>query len=123
MTKNTEANKRIVERFVEEVPVRGNLDALDELVAEDYVQHNPQAGQGRTGVREFFANLEQLLGDELDPTGDLQVNLIAEGDFVVRQAIRENGMLVDIWRVSGGVLVEHWDAWRPAEGHDRLPGF
>ncbi|XPP27095.1 MAG: nuclear transport factor 2 family protein [Leucobacter sp.] len=88
MTKNTEANRRIVERFVEEVPVRGN-HALDELVAEDYVQHNPQAGQGRTGVREFFANLEQFLGDELDPTGDLQVNLIAEGDFVVRHHARE----------------------------------
>lgn len=118
-----EENKRVVERFVDEVPVKGNLDALNDLVAEDYIQHNPEAGQGRAGVREFFANLEDHVGDGLDPAGNLQVNLIAEGEFVVRQAIRENGMLVDIWRVEDGMLVEHWDAWRPAEGHPRLPGF
>jgi len=123
MNGKAEANKRIVERFIEEVPLGGNLDALDDLVAEDYMQHNPRAGQGRAGVRRFFAELEELLGDGLHPDGDREVNLIAEGDFVVRQAIRDNGMLVDIWRVRDGMLVEHWDAWRPAEGYERLPGF
>lgn len=123
MSDEIERNKRVVERFVEEVPLGRNLDALDELVAVDYIQHNPHAGQGRAGVRDFFANFHQVLDDGLHPSGTVHVNLIAEGEFVVRQELRDNGMLVDVWRVQGGLLREHWDAWRPAEGHERLPGF
>lgn len=119
----TARNKKVVEDFVREVPLGKNLDALDTLVAEDYIQHNPHAGQGRAGVREFFANFHEHLDEGLHPDGDIAVNIIAEGEFVVRQAIRTNGMLVDIWRVGNGQLLEHWDAWRPAEGHDRLEGF
>jgi predicted SnoaL-like aldol condensation-catalyzing enzyme len=118
-----ERNKRVVERFVEEVPLAGNLDTLDELVAEDYIQHNPHAGQGRAGVRDFFANFHKVLDHGLHPSGTLQVNLIAEGELVVRQELRENGMLIDVWRVKDSMLREHWDAWRPAQGHERLTGF
>lgn len=33
-------NKAIVRRFYEEID-RGNLDAMDELVAADYINHSP----------------------------------------------------------------------------------
>jgi hypothetical protein len=36
-----ENNKALVRRFVEEVYNRGNLDAADELLAPDYVDHTP----------------------------------------------------------------------------------
>ncbi|XPP27117.1 MAG: nuclear transport factor 2 family protein [Leucobacter sp.] len=124
MTAETERNKRVVERFVEEVPQKRNLEVIDEVIAEDYIQHNPDAGQGREGVREFFANFfDEVLDTAMHPSGIISVNLIAEGEFVVRQEIRNNGTLTDIWRVKNGMLQEHWDAWRPAEGHERLPGF
>lgn len=51
------------------------------------------------------------------------MNYIADGEFVVRQELRDHGMLVDIFRVRDGVLVEHWDAFRPDEGTERIPGF
>jgi predicted SnoaL-like aldol condensation-catalyzing enzyme len=51
------------------------------------------------------------------------VNLIAEGELVVRQELRKNGMLIDIWRVRDGMLQEHWESWRPAEGCWRPYGF
>jgi ketosteroid isomerase-like protein len=35
-----EENKRLVRRFYQEVEA-GNLDAMDELVAGDYVDHSP----------------------------------------------------------------------------------
>jgi ketosteroid isomerase-like protein len=35
-----EENKALVRRFYEEID-KGNLDAMDELVAEDYLDHNP----------------------------------------------------------------------------------
>ena len=115
-----ERNKQVVARFFDEV-VMGpgdNLDLLDELVAEDYYQRNPHAGQGREGLRAFF---EKLL--PLPARGPETVNLIADGDLVVRQAIREQGMLIDVMRVQDGMLVEHWDAYRPNPGTERLPGF
>jgi predicted SnoaL-like aldol condensation-catalyzing enzyme len=121
-----ERNKLVVRRFFEEV-VQGtadDLDVVEELVAEDYLQHNPHAGQGREGLRDFFVHILSLpLSERLDPRETLQVNLIAEGDFVVRQELRTNGMLVDIFRVQNGRLQEHWDAYRPAPGTDRLPGL
>jgi predicted SnoaL-like aldol condensation-catalyzing enzyme len=51
------------------------------------------------------------------------VNLIAEGEFVVRQEIRTHGLLLDVFRVRDGLLREHWDAFRPDPGTERIPGF
>lgn len=99
-----------------------DIALIDGLVAEDYIQHNPVAGQGREGLRDF---LHQIVPEpkELDPADTISVNLIAEGDYVVRQELRRNGMLVDIFRVTDGVLQEHWDAFRFAPGARRIPGF
>jgi hypothetical protein len=37
---STEENKTIVRRMTEEVLCGGNLDLMDELVANDFVNHN-----------------------------------------------------------------------------------
>lgn len=42
-----EENKALVRRFYAEMDA-GNLDAMDELVAEDYVDHNPPHTRSRT---------------------------------------------------------------------------
>ena len=107
-----ERNKKLVERFFREVPYGpgDNLDVIDELVAEDYVQHNPLAGQGREGVKRFFTEVIPLpLTGDLAADGTLEVNIVGDGDLVVRQEIRKNGMLIDIFRVKNGRLQEHWD--------------
>jgi steroid delta-isomerase-like uncharacterized protein len=41
-----EDNKRFIQRFVEEVINKKNLDAIDELVAKNFVEHVPFPGQG-----------------------------------------------------------------------------
>ena len=48
-----ENNKALVRRFVEEVYNRGNLDAADELLAPDYVDHTVPSGKyaGREGLK------------------------------------------------------------------------
>lgn len=121
-----EANKRVVQRFFDEV-ANGTVDGLgvlDELVAEDYVQHNPHAAPGREGLREFFRYILALpVSQRITKEGSLAVNLIAEGDFVVRQDIRTNGMLIDVYRLENGVLVEHWDAFRQNPGEEPIPGL
>jgi predicted SnoaL-like aldol condensation-catalyzing enzyme len=119
-----EKNKQVVAKLFEVLyGVGDDLDLLDELVAEDYIQHNPLAGQGREGVKRFFKEKLIPLPYRLEPR---EVNLIAESEFVVRQEIRAHrysGMLVDIFRVEDGLIREHWDAYRPDPGTERMPGF
>lgn len=119
-----EKNKAAVTRLFD-IIYGASLDdiaLIDGLVAEDYIQHNPLAGQGREGLRGF---LHKIVPEpkELDPADTLWVNLIAEGDYVVRQEVRRNGMLVDIFRVKDGLLQEHWDAFRFAPDARKIPGF
>src|SRR4051794_5765090 len=50
---STDENKRLVRRFYEAIDA-GNLDAMDELVAEDYVDHSPPPfpfPPGREGLK------------------------------------------------------------------------
>ena len=50
----SEENKSLVRRFYAEID-KGNIDAMDELVAEDYVDHSPPPfpglGKGREGLK------------------------------------------------------------------------
>jgi predicted SnoaL-like aldol condensation-catalyzing enzyme len=117
-------NKQVVEAFVADVAIAKRLDRLDDLVAVDYIQHNPNIEQGRDGLRKFFAYILSLPPEErLDPAKEIAVNVIADGEFVARQAIREDGMLIDVFRVRGGLLVEHWDAFRPPPGGKVIHGL
>lgn len=47
---NAERNKQTVARLFDAFRA-GDVDAFDELIVEDYVQHNPQAGNGLQAVR------------------------------------------------------------------------
>jgi steroid delta-isomerase-like uncharacterized protein len=54
---SSEQNKQIVRRAFEE-PWKGNLDVVDELVASDYIGHdpaNPEPLRGPEGVKEFIS--------------------------------------------------------------------
>jgi ketosteroid isomerase-like protein len=74
---STEQNKAVVRRFITEVLQGGDLDALDALLAPDYV--NPAMGDAdRAGFR---AILTQLRGGAAMHLEDLE--LVAEGDAVV----------------------------------------
>jgi predicted SnoaL-like aldol condensation-catalyzing enzyme len=98
-----ERNKKTVKRLFEAFRA-GDTDAFDDLIVEDYVQHNPQAGNGLQAVKEFFA-----------PVGPVDVDVyrvIAEGDLVVAHShYKTFGMAgVDIWRFDEeGKIIEHWD--------------
>ncbi len=100
---DTERNKQTVARLFEAFRA-GDTDAFDELIVEDYVQHNPQAGNGLAAVKRFFA-----------PVGPIDVEVhrvIAEGDLVAVHSNSKpwNMASVDIFRLDDdGKIVEHWD--------------
>jgi steroid delta-isomerase-like uncharacterized protein len=74
-------NKAIVGRFYDEVLNKRKIDLLDELAAEDYVEHDPFPGQGN-GRADLKARVQLLLG-AFDPLRFTVEDVIAEGDTVV----------------------------------------
>lgn len=109
-------NKQLVDRLFKEVmheSERPNLDVLDEVIHEDYIQHNPLAGQGRAGLRNFIENVMPTLVEieHLFRSPVISIDLVAEGDLVVRREIRKAFLLVDIFRIEGDRIREHWEAW------------
>jgi predicted SnoaL-like aldol condensation-catalyzing enzyme len=52
-----EENKALVRRFYGEMD-KGNIDAMDRLVAKDYINHDPppfpDLAQGRAGLKQAF---------------------------------------------------------------------
>jgi predicted SnoaL-like aldol condensation-catalyzing enzyme len=102
-TDAVERNKDVVKRLFDAFRA-GDTDAFDDLIVEEYVQHNPQAGNGLHAVKEFFA-----------PVGPVDVEVhrvIAEGDLVAVHSNYKTWNMagVDIFRLDDdGKIIEHWD--------------
>jgi steroid delta-isomerase-like uncharacterized protein len=119
---STEENKALVRRFYEEID-KGNLEAMDELVAEDYIDHSPPPfpfAPGREGLKEAFK-----LFWEATPGYHQIEDQVAEGDKVVTRltahgkhagdlpGIPRTGndlkmTAVAIHRIADGKLAEKW---------------
>lgn len=71
---SADANTAIVRRLVKEAQEGGNLDVVDELLADDFVDHSPLPGlpPTRDGVRILFAGLRSAFPD-LSVTIDEQI--------------------------------------------------
>ncbi len=118
-----EENKAVVRRLFEEVANGHNLDVLEELVAEDVVNH-AATEEHKRGIEGFRHVMEW--GHTLLPDGRYEVlNMIAEGDMVacrVRASGTMQGEMFGIpptgksfsaehvhWhRIEDGKLVERW---------------
>ena len=71
---SAETNTAMVRRLIEEAQEGGNLAVIDELMAEDFVDHTPLPGlpPTRDGVRMLFAGLRAAFPD-LTVTIDEQI--------------------------------------------------
>lgn len=106
-----EANKRTVREFYETAFNRKDVEAVAGFVGDRYVQHNPQIGDGLAGLQ---ARLRELA--DVFPELRVQVRrMVAEGDHVTAHvhAVRVPGQrgvaIMDMFKLEGGKLVEHWD--------------
>jgi len=119
------ANKEIIRRVVEGVWRDRNFAVVDELVAQDYVGHDPtqpEPIQGRDGFKQFVG-MYQSAFDDATVTIDDQ---IAEGDQVVTRwtgrgthtgefmgiaptakEVTVSGMTIS--RLAGGKIAEEWE--------------
>lgn len=74
-----EENKQIVHRFAEEVVNKSNYDLIDELVAEDLIDHTPFGEtRGRDALRETTDQLRTAFPDFAVTPHDT----VADGDTV-----------------------------------------
>jgi steroid delta-isomerase-like uncharacterized protein len=78
---STEENKKLIRRFYEEID-KGNVDALGELVAENYMDHSPPPFPGFAPGRQGLEQAFRLFWDATPGTHEIE-DQIAEGDKVV----------------------------------------
>jgi steroid delta-isomerase-like uncharacterized protein len=112
-----------MQRFYDELLSDGNFDVIDEIVADDIVDHEamPDQPEGKDGVRWFiellragFSDIKVTMGPALE-SGDLasaQFTITAKhtGEFmgVPASAKQIEIETIDIVRVADGKCAEHW---------------
>lgn len=119
----SEKNKAVVKRFNEEFLVKGNLQAFEEIVAPDFINHTGPAGNNdRHATRDFIL---QLLHPAL-PDLQLEIfDMIAEDDKVVTHKAftgtftapfmgqvptgkKATLRIIDIIQLKEGQYIGHW---------------
>jgi steroid delta-isomerase-like uncharacterized protein len=118
----TDDNKALVRRFIDEIFVRGRKEAVDELLADDFVAHTwPSTGDPKADLKGAIDRTSKGLADVTFTIEDV----IAEGDRVavrLTAAATQVGEMmgmppsgkryeigeIHIFRLRDGKVVEHW---------------
>ena len=118
-----EENKALIRRFYAEIDA-GNLDTMDELVAEGYLDHNPPPFPGLAAGREGLKQAFRIFWRATPGRHEIE-DQIAEGDKVVTRltaygvherdlpGIPATGRQVKmtgtaIHRIENGKITEKW---------------
>ena len=105
----SENNKQFMQRFVERAINQKDIDVIDELVAEDFVEHVPFPGQGpgREGLKDVISSLvsafpdlhwtvEEQIGEAEKVVSRFRMTGTHQGVFL---GIAATGKPVDVWGV------------------------
>ena len=122
-----EAKKAVFRKLVD-LYAAGDVSALDEVVAPDYVGHPSAGDRDLEGLRQsilYFHNLFLYTKDSFRIEDQL-----VEGEKVVTRMtahvqVRETGepvtlLGINIARIVGGKLVEEWNTWEQTKATQRL---
>jgi predicted SnoaL-like aldol condensation-catalyzing enzyme len=103
-----EMNKALVLEAFDALFNRRDYAAAERYWSPRYIQHSAHIAPGREGLFELVK--------AAPPTLKYEPGLVvAEGDFVILHGrfsgfgLPVNWVVVDILRLEGGILVEHWD--------------
>lgn len=108
--------KEVVTRFMTEFYIQKDVrGAFERWVDPGYIQHNPMAATGRDAAVAFLAPFFAS-----NPAINYSIKrIVAEGNLVVvhahgRFSPEDRGIaVVDILRVEGCKVMEHWDVVQP----------
>ena len=124
MEQNSDANKVLVRRFVEELKNKRHLDQLGEIFAADYQEHNATVsgfGSGIAGYKNFLNHLFTAFPEDHVTIDEI----VAEGDRVAYRGTESGTHLaeflgipatgksatwteIQFFRFRDGKVVEHW---------------
>lgn len=110
-TAQEEANLRLVIEMYHKVLIAMDSQAVDRYIAPDYVQHSSLAEPGVEALKAF---LDKVRAESPDARQTIH-RVMVDGDMVavhvhVERFPGDPGLaVVDIFRVAGGMIVEHWD--------------
>ena len=107
----TDANKAIVQGFVNDVLLGGKVDKVTDYIStEQYDQHNPEVEDGLAG---FAKHLQKVTASGSAAQYVKVHHLIGQGNFVVIYSHTRMGgddyAFFDIFRLKDEKIVEHWD--------------
>ncbi|WP_299787344.1 nuclear transport factor 2 family protein [uncultured Shewanella sp.] len=107
----TAENKALVTDFVDTILVKGEFDKLANYFdGDNYLQHNPQIGDGVSGLG---AAIEAMAQQGIEMLYTKNYKVLGEGNFVL--SISEGTLggeqtsFYDLFRIENGKIAEHWD--------------
>ena len=116
-----EKNKQAAYHIMKELLEANHWEMADQWITERYIQHNPQASDGRAAVVKFFTEvLKRKPSAVPDKLGTPIVSVVAEGNYVIVTQPRQmkdskdptktyTTTWFDMWRFVDGKADEHWD--------------
>jgi len=124
--KKLEANKTLIYNLFREVLEARHMELADKYLADDFIQHNPNAADGLAALKQYF----ERAGAKPQPIAPKLKRkitaIIAEGDMVMvlypsehtdpkgpSKKYTTTGF--DAYRIRNGKVVEHWDAATKSE--------
>ncbi|MGW4715772.1 nuclear transport factor 2 family protein [Nocardia sp. NPDC004260] len=100
----------------------GNVDVLRTLLHDDFLEHSPGNPSGKDAFIEFIAQAP-VAGSKLE-----LARVIADDEYVVMHyrmippgEEEPDLAVVDIWRVTDGKIVEHWDVVQTVPEPAQIP--
>lgn len=116
-----ERNRTLVLDAFAEFAASRDIEVLRELIAEDFVEHSPGNPSGRDAFIEFMAtspfatsrlDLRRVVADDTHVV--LHYLMVAPGEA-------RGTAVVDILRMDGAKIVEHWDVKEPVPDPAQTP--
>ncbi len=115
--------KTVTRRFYDEIFTRGNLGVIDELVHDDFVEHEELPGlpPGKEGLRFFatairegfpdlVASVEDIIVEDNKAVGRVRLSGTQRGEFmgIPPTGKKIDVQVIDIVAYREGQLIEHW---------------
>lgn len=106
-----EANRRLVIDFYDRLFNDHATEAAAEVVADNYIQHNPDVPDGKDPFVSYFTG---FFKDNPESSAKI-VRSSTDGDLVwlhvhsIDSPGQRGSAIVDIFRVEDGLITEHWD--------------
>jgi predicted SnoaL-like aldol condensation-catalyzing enzyme len=117
-TSTIQDNKKTVLDFYQKMFGDKDISAVDQYIAPEYIQHNPNVADGSEAFKK--AAVKWFEGK---PKTKIDVqHIAAEGDLVflhIKNTRPDGGLksTIDIFRLKDGKIVEHWDVHQDVPEH------